>query len=46
MADLQDEAEELNQQADTVTARVKELLQAAGKTQAEADAELDADQAG
>ncbi len=46
VADLQDEAEALNQQAETVTARVKEMLQAAGKTQAEADAELEGDQAG
>jgi hypothetical protein len=46
VADLQDEAEALNQQADATTAKVKEMLQAAGKTQAEADAELEGDQAG
>jgi uncharacterized coiled-coil DUF342 family protein len=44
IADLQDEAEALNQQAEEVTARVKELLQSAGKTQVEADAELEADE--
>ena len=43
VADLQDEAAELNQQAAEVTARVKEMLQSAGKTQAEADAELEGD---
>ena len=41
VADLQDEAEALNQQAEATTAKVKELLQVAGKTQAEADAELE-----
>ena len=41
VADLQDEAEALNQQAEATTAKVKEMLQAAGKTQAEADAELE-----
>ncbi len=44
VADLQDEAEALNQQAEATTAKVKEMLQAAGKTQAEADAELETDQ--
>jgi len=43
VADLKDEAEALNQQADAATAKVKEMLQAAGKTQAEAEAELEAD---
>jgi hypothetical protein len=42
--DLQDEAEALNQQAEEVTARVKELLQSAGKTQVETDSELEADE--
>jgi hypothetical protein len=44
VADLQDEAEALNQQAEEVTARVRELVAAAGKTQVEADAELEGDE--
>jgi len=44
VADLQDEAEELNQQAADATAKIKELLQSAGKAQAEADAELEGDE--
>ncbi len=44
IADLQDEAAALNQQADEVTTRVQELLQAAGKTQVEADAAVDAEE--
>jgi len=41
VADLQDEAEALNQQATEVAAKVKALIQSAGEVQAEADAELD-----
>ncbi len=44
IADLQDEAAALNQQADEVTTRVQELLQAAGNTQVEADAAVDAEE--
>jgi len=44
VADLKDEAEALNQQAAEVSAKVKELLQSAGKTQDEADAELEAEE--
>jgi len=42
IADLEDEAAELNQQAEAATAKVKQMLEEAGKTQADADAELDA----
>jgi Zn-dependent oligopeptidase len=42
IADLSDEAAELNAQADEATTRVREMLENAGKTQAEADAELEA----
>jgi hypothetical protein len=42
IADLSDEAAELNAQAETATAKVKEMLKTAGKTQAAADAELEA----
>jgi len=42
IADLSDEAAELNAQAETATANVKEMLEKAGKTQAAADAELEA----
>jgi uncharacterized protein YoxC len=41
IADLSDEAAELNAQAETATAKVKEMLEKAGKTQAAADAELE-----
>ena len=41
VADLQDEAEALNQQATEVATKVKALVQSAGEVQAEADAELD-----
>jgi DNA-binding ferritin-like protein len=41
VADLQDEAEELNQQAKEVAAKVKEMLQSAEKAQDEAEAELE-----
>jgi len=44
VADLQDEAEVLNQQAAEVTARVKELLQKAGEAQDEAEAELEGEE--
>jgi hypothetical protein len=44
VADLQDEAETLNQQAEEVTARVKALLQSAGETQDEAEADLEGDE--
>ena len=43
VADLQDEAEALNQQATEVAAKVKEMLQSAEKAQDEADAELEGD---
>jgi hypothetical protein len=42
IADLEDEAAELNAQAEEATAKVKEMLQKADKTQGEADAELEA----
>jgi len=42
IADLTDEAAELNEQAATATAKIKEMLETAGKTQAQADAELEA----
>jgi len=42
IADLEDEAAELNAQAEEATAKVKEMLESAGKTQDEADAELEA----
>ena len=38
---VQGEAAELSQQAKKVTARVKAMLQSAGETQAEVDAELE-----
>ena len=41
VADLQDEAEALNQQATEVAAKVKEMLQTAEKAQDEADADLE-----
>jgi hypothetical protein len=44
VADLQDEAEELNQQAADATAKIKELLQSAGKAQDEAEADLEGDE--
>ncbi|MEE4271501.1 MAG: DUF2959 family protein [Thermoanaerobaculales bacterium] len=44
IADLEDEAAELNAQAEAATAKVKDMLANAGKTQAEADAELEADE--
>ena len=44
IADLEDEAAELNAQAEEATAKVKEMLESAGKAQAEADAELEADE--
>jgi hypothetical protein len=44
IADLEDEAAELNAQAEAATAKVKAMLETAGKTQAEADAELDAEE--
>jgi ElaB/YqjD/DUF883 family membrane-anchored ribosome-binding protein len=44
VADLQDEAEQLNRQAAEVTARVKQMLESAGKTQHEADAALEGDE--
>jgi uncharacterized protein YoxC len=43
VADLQDEAEELNQQAQEMTARVRELLQAEVQTQADAATEPEDD---
>jgi len=43
VAELQDEAKTLNQQAETVKAKVKEMLQAAGKTQAEPEVEANAE---
>ena len=42
IADLSDEAAELNAQAEEATAKVKEMLEKAGKTQDAADAELEA----
>ena len=42
IADLSDEAAELNEQAEAATERVKEMLDKAGKTQGTADAELEA----
>ena len=42
IADLEDEAVELNAQAEAATAKVKEMLDKAGKTQDAADAELEA----
>ena len=42
IADLEDEAAALNQQAEAAIAKVKQMLDEAGKTQAEADAELEA----
>lgn len=42
IADLQDEAEALNQQAADATAAVKAMLETAGKAQDEAEAEIDA----
>jgi chromosome segregation ATPase len=46
IADLQDEAEELNRQAEEAKARVTKLLQSAGKTQDEAEEALEGDDAG
>ena len=42
IADLEDEAAALNQQADAAIAKVKQMLEAAGKDQAEAEAEMEA----
>jgi hypothetical protein len=42
IADLSDEAAALNQQAEAAIAKVKQMLEEAGKTQAEADAEMEA----
>ena len=42
IADLKDEAETLNEQAATATAKVKEMLDKAGTTQAAAETEIDA----
>ena len=42
IADLEDEAAALNQQADAAIAKVKQMLEAAGKDQAEAEAEIEA----
>jgi len=42
IADLEDEAAALNQQAEATIAKVKQMLDEAGKTQAEADAEMEA----
>lgn len=41
IADLKDEQAALNQQADETRARIKEMLQTAGKTEAEASAEIE-----
>lgn len=41
IADLQDEAAALNQKAEEAAVKVRELLESAGKTQDEADAELE-----
>jgi hypothetical protein len=41
IADLADEAAELNAQAEAATAKVKEMLETAGKTQAAAEAEIE-----
>jgi len=43
IADLEDEATRLNKQAAAATEKVKEMLESAGKIQAEADAEAEAD---
>lgn len=42
IAELEDEAAELNEQAATATAKIKEMLETVGKTQAEAEAEIEA----
>lgn len=42
IADLSDEAAALNQQAEAAIAKVKQMLEAAGKDQAEAEAEMEA----
>ena len=42
IADLEDEAAALNQQAEAAIAKVKQMLDEAGKTQAEAEAEIEA----
>ena len=42
IADLEDEAAALNQQAEAAIAKVKQMLEAAGKDQAEAEAEIEA----
>jgi hypothetical protein len=44
IAELKDEAAELNEQAATATAKIKEMLETAGKAQTEADAELEAEE--
>ena len=44
IADLEEEAKALNQQAEEVTAKVKQLVEAAGTAQAEAEAELEGGQ--
>jgi hypothetical protein len=44
IADLEDEAAELNRQAAEVTAKVREMLQSAGETQDQAEAEIEADE--
>jgi chromosome segregation ATPase len=46
IADLQDEAEELNRQAEETTAKVTELLESAGKTQDEAEDAVEEDDEG
>jgi hypothetical protein len=46
IADLRDEAEELNRQAEEAKARVTELLQSAGKTQDEAEDAVEGDDEG
>lgn len=45
IADLEDEAAELNAQAEAATAMVKDMLANAGKTQDAADAEFGAEPA-
>jgi hypothetical protein len=43
IADLQDEAAALNERAEEASAKVRELVESAGKTQDEADAELESE---
>ncbi len=43
IADLEDEAAELNEKAEATTAKVKDMLANAGKTQDAADAEIEAE---